>query len=537
MDLILYNGNIITMDIKNPRAQAVAICGNKIAAAGSNQDIRTLKDSRTQTLDLKGKTAVPGFNDSHMHLLSYALSAEKADLNGCRSIDGLIDATKRFLAESNIPEGEWVQGRGWNHEFFKEKRMPTRHDLDRISEKHAVVLARTCGHVCAVNTMALKMAGIYEDPPVVEGGIVDKDRSGLPTGILKENAIDLVYRLIPPPDRHKIKELIVRAGKDLLKTGLTSVQTDDFTAVKTDFKDILEAYFELDRDRKLPVRVNEQTQLPTMGKLESYLDLGYKTRHGSSFFKIGPLKLVTDGSLGGRTAALSEPYTDDPGNRGIAIFEQEELDRLVERAHAGGLQIACHAIGDRSMKMAFESYKKALDKYPKPDPRFRIIHGQVTTRDLLEKFRKYDVIADIQPLFVSTDLSIAEERLGKERAGWAYNWKTLLDKGVHVAAGSDCPVESYNPILGIYAAVTRKNLRGYPQDGWLPGQRLSVEEAIRLFTKGSAYASFEESIKGSIAPGKLADMAVLSEDIFNIRPDEIKEVKVQHAIVDGEIGF
>lgn len=537
MDLILYNGNIVTMDIKNPRARAVAVCGNKIVAAGSDQEIMSLKDSRTKTVDLKGKTVVPGFNDSHMHLLSYALSAEKADLNGCRSIDELMDATKRFLDESNIPEGGWVQGRGWNHELFREKRMPTRHDLDRISERHAVVLTRVCGHVSCVNTMALKMAGIYEDPPAVEGGSIDKDQSGVPTGILKENAMDLIYKLIPPPDEHKIKELIVRAGRDFLKTGLTSVQTDDFTAVETDFEDILEAYFELDRDHKLPVRVNEQTLLPTMEKLESYLAMGYKTGDGSGFFKIGPLKLIADGSLGGRTAALSEPYADDPENRGIALFEQEELDRLVERAHAGGLQIACHAIGDRAMQMVFESYKKAMDKYPKANSRFRIIHCQITTQELLDKFREYGVIADIQPLFVSTDLSIAEERLGKVRAGWAYNWKTLLDKGVHVAAGSDCPIESYNPVLGIYAAVTRRNLMGYPQDGWLPGQKLSVEEAVRLFTIGSAYASFEEGIKGAIAPGKLADMAVLSEDISNIRPDEIKEVKVQHTILDGEIRF
>ncbi|MGB9813816.1 MAG: amidohydrolase [Thermovenabulum sp.] len=537
MDLILYNGKIVTMDEKMPEVEAVGIGGGKIVEIGSNEEVLSYKGKNTVIIDLKGKTVVPGFNDSHMHLLSFALSLEKADLNGCDGINELIRRVRKFIEANGIKNGEWVQGRGWNHEFFKEKRMPTRRDLDKISEEHPIILTRTCGHVAVANTYALKLAGIFENPPYVEGGSIDLDEKGTPTGILRENAMELVYKLLPMYKKDKIKEMIIKASNNFLKAGLTSVQTDDLDSIKGDFKEILEAYFELEAEKKLPIRVNEQVLLPTMEKLEAFLELGYRTGHGSEYFKIGPLKLLTDGSLGGRTAALSFPYEDDKTTRGIAIYNQEQLDELIEKAYLNGMQVACHAIGDRAMDMVFSSYDKAMKKFPKKDPRLRIIHCQITTEELIDKFKKYNVIADIQPIFVSSDLTIVEKRVGKERAKWTYNWKTLIEKGVHVAGGSDCPVEPFNPILGIYAAVTRKNLSGYPEDGWLPEQRLSVKQAVHIFTMGSAYCTYEESIKGSITPGKLADMVVLSEDIFNIVPDEIKDVGVEMTILGGKIVY
>ncbi|MCR4429481.1 MAG: amidohydrolase [Tepidanaerobacteraceae bacterium] len=537
MDLILYNGNIITIDANYPKAEAISITGDRIAFVGKNEEVFDLKVSSTEIIDLKSKTVVPGFNDSHMHLLSYAISLEMADLNAIASIDDLIKNVRIFIEEKNIPEGQWIQGRGWNQERFFEKRMPTRHDLDKISQKHPIVLARTCGHVCAANTMALAECGILESPPSVDGGSIDVEDDGTPTGILRENAMQLIYRLIPPPDKCKIKDMISKAAKDCLRAGLTSIQTDDFGAAKSDFKDILDAYFELERENRLPLRVSEQVLLPEMAKLEDFLKLGLKTRDGGDFFKIGPLKLLTDGSLGARTAALSEPYEDDKKTSGIAIYTQEELNRLVEKAHMNGMQVACHAIGDRAMEMVFEAYGNAIKKYPREDPRFRIIHCQITTKEILDKFKKYNVIADIQPIFVSSDLLIVEERVGKQRAECSYNWKSLLERGVHVAAGSDSPVESFNPLWGIYAAVTRKTLGGIPETGWLPGQKLSVEQAVYLFTMGSAYCTYEENIKGSITPGKLADLVVLSEDIFGMPPDEIKNVQVEKTFVGGKLQY
>lgn len=537
MDMVLYNGNIFTADKGEKRAEAVAIKDGKITAVGTDEEVLGYKDSNTKLINLEGKTAVPGFNDSHMHLLSYAVSLEKADLNGTKSIDEMKERVKNYIKRNNIPEGRWVLGMGWNHSFFKEKRLPSRQDLDEISQNHPIVLTRTCGHLCAANTRALKEAGIFDNPPEIEGGGIDVDRNGVPTGILKEKAQDLVYKIIPPLNKREIKGLILKAAENCLKEGITSVQTDDFEAVKSDFKDVLGAYFELDREKRLKVRINEQCLLPEMEKIQAFINMGYKTGYGSEFFKIGPLKLLSDGSLGGRTAALRMPYADDETTTGILIFSQDELDRLVEMGHLNGLQVAVHAIGDRAMDMALESFEKALSKYPKEDPRFRIIHAQITTRDIIEKFKKLDVIADIQPIFVSTDLAVVEERIGKERAKWTYNWKTFIDYGVHVAGGSDCPVEPFNPLYGIYAAVTRKNLDGYPENGWLPEQKLTVEEALYIFTMGSAYASFEENIKGSITPGKLADIAVLSDNIFEIEPDGIKDVNVEKTIVDGEIVY
>lgn len=537
MDIILYNGNFFTADKKKEKVEAVAIKDGKIAATGTNQEVLGYKNSSTKLINLEGKTAVPGFNDSHMHLLSYAVSLEKADLNGAKSIDEIKKRVRDFIERNNIPEGRWVLGRGWNHSFFAEKRLPSRHDLDEISQNHPIALTRTCGHLCAVNTRALKEAGIFDSPPRVEGGDIDLDDNGLPTGILKENAQNLIYKIIPPLSKGQIKELIIKAAENCIREGITSVQTDDFEAVKSDFKDVLDAYFELDSEKRLKLRVNEQCLLPEIEKLKAFIGMGYKTGYGSEFFKIGPLKLLSDGSLGGRTAALRMPYADDETTAGILIYSEEELDRLVEMGHLSGLQVAVHAIGDRAMDMALESFEKALSKYPKEDPRFRIIHAQITTRDIIEKFKKLNVIADIQPIFVSTDLAVVEERIGKERAKWTYNWKTFIDYGVHVAGGSDCPVEPFNPLYGIYAAVTRKNLDGYPENGWLPEQKLSVEEAFYIFTMGSAYASFEENIKGSITPGKLADIAVLSDNIFEIEPDGIKDVNVEKTIVDGEIVY
>lgn len=535
MDTILYNANIITVDKKNPRAEAVAIKGRKVSIIGSNQKILSLKNKSTKIINLNGKTVVPGFNDSHMHILSYALNQEKINLNNCKGIEQLIEIVKNFIGKSNIAEGGWVQGRGWNEIFFEQERLPSRHDLDKISSRYPIILTRICGHLGVTNTLALKIAGIYQDPPQLKSGSIDKDEEGIATGVLREDeALDMVYKLIPEMTKKKIKELLLKGQKECLKFGLTSLQSDDFCSANMGFKEILDVYLELNCQKKLLVRTNEQMRLDTLEELKSFLEMGYKTGDGSEFFKIGPLKLIADGSLGAKTAALFQGYKDDKTNKGILIYSKENLDDLVTMAYNNNLQVAIHAIGDRAINQVIEVYQKVLKGDPKNDARFRIVHCQITTEEIIDKLRKYNIIADIQPTFVSSDLSIVESRIGKKRAKWTYNWKTLLDKGINIGAGSDCPVESFNPLLGIYSAVTRKNLQGYPEEGWLPKQKISVVEALYLFTMGSAYSSFEEELKGSISPGKLADMVVLSEDIFSIPVDDIKDVKVEKTIVGGE---
>lgn len=272
-------------------------------------------------------------------------------------------------------------------------------------------------------------------------------------------------------------------------------------------------------------------------RLKQFLSLGYKTGQGDEYFKIGPLKLLTDGSLGARTAYLCNPYADDPSTKGISVFTQDELNELVITAHNGGMQIATHAIGDGAMYMCFEAFKKAQEQNPKEDPRFGIIHLQITDEVLLEKFKEQNVIAYAEPICLNNDLHMIEDRVGKERSKTTYNYRYLADNGVHVAISSDCPVDSLNPMKNIYVAVTRKDYEGYPEDGWLPEQRLTIDQALYGFTMGSAYASFEENVKGSIEPGKYADMVIISEDIYAINPDDIQNIKVEMTIVGGKVVF
>jgi len=320
-----------------------------------------------------------------------------------------------------------------------------------------------------------------------------------------------------------------------VKAGITSVQACDLGLAKCNFKDILEAYFELDQEGKLPIRANEMIYLDKKALLEEFLALGYKSGGGSEFFKIGPYKLQPDGSLGSRTAYLSAPYADDPSTRGVLNNSPEEFYELIELAYTNGMQIVADAIGDGTLDMVLEAYKRLMEKYPKEDSRFCIDHCQITTEEILDKFKRYNVIGGLEIVFLSSDISIVEDRVGKERAKWSYNWKGFLDRGIPIAIGSDSPVESYNPMYGIYAAVVRKDLEGYPEGGWLPAQKLTLEEAIYGYTFGPAYCTYEENIKGSISPGKLADITVLSKNIFEIDSDALKNVTATMTIVDGKI--
>lgn len=537
MDLILYNGNIITMDKSSPRARAVAVQGGRITAAGADSDILSLRKPGTDLVDLKGKTVVPGFNDSHMHLLGYALTLNAVDLSRCRSRGELVQAIRDFIRKNGIPPGEWVFGWGWEQTNFPDKRMPTREDLDLASCGHRLVIIRTCTHISTANTLALQAAGVFERPPAVEGGSVELDEGGVPTGILKETAQSLVLGLLPPLDKEKIQALVLTAMSNFIKAGLTSVQTDDLPHFSGDFRELLAAYGELDAAGRLPLRVNAQMLLPSREKLQDFLSLGRRTGSGSLFYKIGPLKLLTDGSLGGRTAFLSAPYSDDPANLGIPVLERALLENLVETAHAAGMQVAAHAIGDAAAEQVLDVFDRAQARHPRTDPRFRMIHASVVRPEHLDRFRQHEIIADIQPSFVPSDSPFVEDRLGPERLRWVYSWKDLLDRGIRLSGGSDCPVESYRPLLGLHAAVTREDLSGHPVGGWRPDQKLTVEQALQIYTLGSAYSTFEEEIKGSITPGKLADMVVLSADITRIDPREIKDITVEMTVVNGRVAW
>lgn len=538
MDRILMNGHLVTMDPLYPRAEAVAISGGRIAAVGNSQEMLSLKTGETVVMDLQGKTVVPGFNDSHLHLLSFGLSLERFECSGFKSVDALVEGGRRHLEQHRIPPGEWLLGRGWNSLALNERRDLNCHDLDRISTRHPICLTRICGHAAAVNTRGMELAGISRETPHPPGGHIDRDATGEPLGLFRENARHLIHAHIPEPTPDQIKSALVKAGDVCAGYGITSVQTDDFEAVAgNDYRQVLQAYQELSRERKLSVRVYEQCLLPEMERLNAFLKEGWCTGVGDDYFRIGPLKLLTDGSLGARTAYLSEPYADDPGNRGIAVFSQEELNRLVVTAHRAGMQIALHAIGDAAMEMCFHSFEEAQRQCFREDPRFGIIHLQITTEPLLRQFAGTGVIAFAEPVCLGNDLHMVEARLGKERAAKTYNYRRLIDDGVPVCLSSDSPVDSLNPMVNLHAAVTRQDETGIPHGGWLPEQRLTLDQALMGLTVGSAYASFEEKHKGSMKSGMMADLAVLSRDPYGVLSEELKDIQVETTFMDGRIVF
>lgn len=539
MELILVNGKIVTMNSEQPVVEAVAVKDGKFVKVGKNEDVLSLKDKDTVVVDLEGKLVVPGFNDSHMHLVNYGYGLQNVKLTGVKNIDEIVERVKNFIVEKNISKGKWIRGRGWNHDYFVgEKVFPTRYDLDRISTEHAIVLTRACGHVAIANSKAMELAGIDKNTPKVEGGHFDVDENGEPLGIFRENALDLVYDAFPKPEVEDIKRMLLDAIRDANKCGITSVGTDDFeTLPGKDYERVMAAYKELKAEGKLSLRVNEQCLLQNMGRLKGFLDKGYMTGQGDEFFRIGPLKLLADGSLGARTAALTRPYADCPETCGLPVFTQEELDALVELGHSKGMNIAVHCIGNKIMYMTLEAYEKALKKYPREDHRHGIVHCQITDEPLLQKFKELNAIAYIQPIFLDYDWHIVKDRVGADLERTSYNWKTMIDKGIHIACGSDAPVESFDVLNGIYEAVTRKDLKGEPEGGWLPEQKLTVHEALYGFTMGGAYATFEENSKGSIEEGKLADMVVLERDIFEIPGEEIKDTEIKMTVFGGKVVY
>lgn len=533
MDTIFFNGKIRTMDTTIKTAQAVAVKNGIILRVGSDEDILKLQTKDTALVDLNGCLMLPGFNDSHMHLLSYGYSLEKVNLGTASSIDDIITLGRTRLQEN--PKIKWLQGRGWNNENWENKAFPTRYDLDKISKDIPVSYTRTCAHIITVNSKALEIMGITGRTAQIKGGQFDLDENGKPLGIFREAARDFVYNAIPSLSKADIERMLLAGGKHLLKCGITSVQSDDLEAVaEAEYRNVLDVYDEMSKNGRLPVRVYEQCLLPPISRLKEFFSLGYKSGQGNAFFKIGPLKLLGDGSLGGRTAYLCAPYADDPSTQGIRVFSQEALDELIATAHDNGMACAVHCIGNGQMYMTFDAIEKAMLNNPKPDMRHSIIHCQITDDTLLKKFQELNVIAHIQPIFLNSDIPIVEDRVGKALASTSYNWKTIIDLGVHYACGSDSPVESFDVMKNIYCAVTRKDLKGLPSDGWYPQQRITVEEAVYGFTVGGAYASYEEGLKGSIAAGKYADFAVIDQDIFAIEPDKIKNAKVIRTVLGGK---
>lgn len=514
----IYNANIITMNPLRPRAESLSIMNGRFLVVGSTREVKRTIGKDTSVLDLKGKTVLPGFIDCHVHLVKYGLQKTGIDLRDVKSISELKRRLERRVSSS--AKGSWILGHGWDQDRFEEKRYPARLDLDEVAEENPVVLTRVCGHICVVNTAALRIVNISKETGSIHGGQIDMNpETGEPTGILRESAQDLVWKAVPPPTLKELEAAILAACRDAVKVGLTSIHC------LVESSSEISALHTLRKKNRLPLRL---IILPLRELLESLTAIGVTTGFGDDYLRIGPVKIFVDGSLGARTAALTEDYSDDPGNRGIMVFSQDELNEIVEKAHRSGLQVAVHAIGDRAVEFALAAVENALSRFPRKDHRHRIEHASVLNRLLIQRMKALNVIASIQPTFTISDFWVLQ-RVGPERARLVYPFKTLMKSGVVIAGSSDCPTEILNPILGIHAAVTR--------GGFLPEECLNVNDAIQAFTVKAAYAGFEEDSKGSIEAGKLADFVVLSEDITRIPPDRIRDAHVEMTVVGGRIVY
>ena len=470
----LINGRIHT---PMGMAEALLIEAGRIAAIGTTATIGLRCD--TKLIDLKGRSVFPGFSDSHAHFLAWAQSQEAIRLGDCRSTDNLRGILEAYADEHPAPLGGWYQGHGWNH-VLMDNVMPTRHDLDAVVPDIPVYLRRVCGHVAVVNTAALKAAGITGNTRV-EAGVIELGEDGEPNGILKENALNLIARCIPGLEDADLTRLLRKYGPQAAGYGLTEIHSDDLSMFGFDFRRSQEFFLDAARSGDLPFRLRRQLLLPNMDLLQGFLSEGWRSGDGIPLCQIGPLKLLSDGSLGGRTAFLREDYADSPGERGTALFEQGELDDLILTAHLSGMQVAVHAIGDGALDMCLNAFERAMKQRPMAT-RHLIVHAQTADDAQLDRMRDLRLGAAIQPCFVPSDRTMALERLGKARAEAGYRWRSMIRKGIVLSSGSDAPIESLRPMLGIHAAVTRTAPNGGPEDGWVPEESLSVAEAIGTYT-------------------------------------------------------
>jgi len=506
---------------------------------GDNDGALSFKKDSDKVVDLDGKFVTPGFIDSHMHIINYGHALEICDLiNATGSIDEVVDALIAFKNEKNIPDGEWIIGRGFNQDCFSgAKTLPTRQNLDRVSLTHPISITRSCGHCLSVNSKALEMLNIDGSLPQPYGGQFDLDENGDPTGVFRDAAMDMIQMHFKTHTKADFKRMIEGVVKKLNSFGITGAHSDDFCVFdKMDYEDVISAYKELEDEGKLTVRINEQSQFVHPEDLKRFLAKGYKTGVGSELFKIGPLKLLGDGSLGARTAFLTGEYADQPGEKGLAIFTQEQLDELIEIGHLGGMQIAVHCIGDGVLDMVLSSYERAFALAPERDHRSGIVHIQLTRMDQLEKMRDMRLHAYAQTAFLDYDAYIVESRVGKNLASTSYAFHTLKTLGCHVSNGTDCPVEIPNPLRGIQIAVTRMPLKeDIPP--YNPHECMTVAEAINSYTSEGAYASFDENKKGSIREGLLADFAILSGNPFETEKKDIHKIKALKTYLGGKIVY
>ena len=528
-DLVVLNARVRTMDTNLPEAQAVAILGRTIAAVGRTDDLRRLAGPRTRVVDARGGLIVPGFNDAHVHFLSGGFELSGVDLRDAQTPGEFASRIRDFAAKQ--PKGQWITGGEWDHERWPGSPLPTRSLIDDGTSETPVFVNRLDGHMALANGRALSIAGITRDTKDPEGGLIVRDpRTGEPTGVLKDAAMALVNRHIPAPSREQKLAAARAASRHAASLGVTSVQ--DMSAAED-----LGIYQELLERGELRTRIYAMSPLPAVQRISA---VGARAGFGDAMLRIGGLKGFSDGSLGSTTALFFAPYADAPETSGLPADEMFPAGAMLERvrqADQAGLQVMIHAIGDRANDEILTIFETVAQEHGPRDRRFRIEHAQHLRPQDIGRFGRDQVIASVQPYHCADDGRWAEKRIGPERCRTTYAFRSLLDSGARLAFGSDWTVAPLNPMLGIAAAVTRRTLDGKHPGGWIPEEKITVAEAVRAYTVGSAYAEFQDQAKGTLIPGKLADLVLLDRDIFSVPAEQIDHTKIVLTIVDGRVVY
>jgi predicted amidohydrolase YtcJ len=527
---VYLHGRIYTNDPKHPWAAAMVVTGDKIRCVGTLEHILLDCGGNTpgvETIQLHGSFLMPGFNDAHTHLGEAGADLLAVRLNGATSVEEVQKRLAEAVAQHK--EGEWITGSGWDHTLWPDKKFPNKQQLDAVAPKNPVLLTHISGHVAVANSLALKKAEITRETPNPTGGEIERDANGEATGMLEEGpAMELVAVRIPDPSAEQMRRGVELVLQDAAKNGVTSAQ--DFSPWP-----YFQVYKLLKEQKKLTLRITEWLpfNLP-LGQLQNMRAQGGTT---DPWLKTGALKAFTDGALGSRTAALLAPYSDDPSTSGILINDPEKLRVMAIERDKARFQLAFHAIGDRANRIALDVFEAVAKANGPRDRRDRIEHAQVVSMEDFPRFAQWKVIASMQPSHETTDMRWAEERVGPERAKGAYAWATMQKNGVRLAFGTDFDVEPINPMRGLYACVTRELPDGGPKGGWQPQEKISLEDCIRAYTSGSAYAEFEEGKKGELREGEYADFIILSNDITKVPPSEYLKTQVVRTVVGGRVVY
>ena len=532
VDLIFVNGNIYTVNERQPRAQAIAIKKDRIVFVGSDTDAKKLANDKTHIVDLAGKTVVPGLTDSHCHIFGIGRREMNLNLEGTNTRQDFLAKVKERVAGAE--RGKWVTGRGWIETFWKPPQFPTRQDLDKIAPDNPIFLTRVDGHAAVANSPALKIAKVDNHTADPFGGQILKT-NGEPNGMLLDNAMDLVEKDIPKPTEAEREQALLLGIEREIKLGWCEIQN---AGSHKDEVDLIRKQY---ADGKIKMRMINAVYGPG-AEAQSFLQEGSTINAYDHRFTQRTIKVMFDGALGSRGAALLKPYNDAPNSSGYLTEKPEELKPMFEEALRRGIQVETHAIGDRANRLIVDLYEQAFKGVP-PDqrkirePRWRVEHAQIVDLADIPRFAKLGVIPSMQPSHAISDLFFAPARLGMDWLAGAYAWQSFLKSGTIICGGSDAPIERGEPMIEFYAAVARKSIKGESGDGWHPEQAVSREQALKMFTIWPAYAAFEESDKGSIEVGKLADFTVLSQDIMKIPEPEILKTRCIMTVIGGEVAF